>query len=101
MDCNFEALLLLTPATRKGFPRSAFLFERGLGIFLQRIRRRFVNCESWWGLRRQFLRTDGWALLRAGICEIVWLIASEHFYNITNLGLNIHSDMLCDIARKR
>lgn len=35
------------------------------------------------------------------ICEIVWLIASEHFYNITNLGLNIHSDMLCDIARKR
>ena len=35
------------------------------------------------------------------ICEIVWLVASEHFYNITNLGLNIHSDMLCDIARKR
>jgi alkylhydroperoxidase family enzyme len=34
------------------------------------------------------------------ICEIVWLVASEHFYNITNLGLNIHSDMLCDIARK-
>src|SRR5258705_617255 len=28
------------------------------------------------------------------ICEIVWLIASEHFYNMTNLGLNIHSDML-------
>lgn len=35
------------------------------------------------------------------ICEIVWLIASEHFYNITNIGLNIHSDMLCDIARKK
>lgn len=34
------------------------------------------------------------------ICEIVWLVASEHFYNITNLGLNIHSDMLCDISRK-
>jgi alkylhydroperoxidase family enzyme len=34
------------------------------------------------------------------ICEIVWVVASEHFYNITNLGLNIHSDMLCDIARK-
>lgn len=34
------------------------------------------------------------------ICEIVWLVASEHLYNITNLGLNIHSDMLCDIARK-
>jgi alkylhydroperoxidase family enzyme len=35
------------------------------------------------------------------ICEIVWLIASEHFYNMTNLGLNIHSDMLCDTARKK
>jgi alkylhydroperoxidase family enzyme len=34
------------------------------------------------------------------ICEIVWCIASEHVYNITNIGLNIHSDMLCDIARK-
>ena len=34
------------------------------------------------------------------ICDIVWLVASEHFYNLTNLGLNIHSDMLCDIARK-
>jgi len=35
------------------------------------------------------------------ICEIVWLVASEHLYNVTNIGLNIHSDMLCDIARKR
>ena len=34
------------------------------------------------------------------ICEIVWLIASEHLYNLTNIGLNIHSDMLCDISRK-
>ena len=31
------------------------------------------------------------------ICEIVWLVASEHLYNITNIGLNIHSDMLCQI----
>ena len=35
------------------------------------------------------------------ICDIVWLVASEHFYNLTNIGLNIHSDMLCDITRKR
>ena len=34
------------------------------------------------------------------ICEIVWLVASEHLYNMTNIGLNIHSDMLCDITRK-
>jgi alkylhydroperoxidase family enzyme len=35
------------------------------------------------------------------ICEIVWLVASEHLYNMTNIGLNIHSDMLCDISRRR
>jgi alkylhydroperoxidase family enzyme len=35
------------------------------------------------------------------ICEIVWLVASEHLYNITNIGLNIHSDMLCDIGLKK
>ncbi len=35
------------------------------------------------------------------ICEIVWLVASEHFYNITNIGLNIHSDMLCDMRKKK
>jgi alkylhydroperoxidase family enzyme len=35
------------------------------------------------------------------ICEIVWLGASEHFYNLTNIGLNIHSDMLCDITRRK
>jgi len=34
------------------------------------------------------------------ICEIVWLVASEHFYNMTNIGLNIHSDMLCEIGGK-
>ena len=35
------------------------------------------------------------------ICEIVWLVASEHLYNVTNIGLNIHSDMLCDITRMK
>lgn len=34
------------------------------------------------------------------ICEVVWLVASEHFYNMTNIGLNIHSDMLCEIGKK-
>jgi alkylhydroperoxidase family enzyme len=32
------------------------------------------------------------------ICEIVWLVASEHFYNVTNHGLNIGSDGLCEIS---
>ena len=35
------------------------------------------------------------------ICEIVWLVASEHFYNMSNIGLNIHSDMLCELAANR
>lgn len=35
------------------------------------------------------------------VCEMVWLVASEHFYNMTNIGLNIHSDLLCDMARKK
>lgn len=35
------------------------------------------------------------------ICEIVYLVASEHVYNMTNIGLNIHSDMLCDISRRK
>jgi alkylhydroperoxidase family enzyme len=29
------------------------------------------------------------------ICEIVWLVASEHLYNVNNIGLNIGSEGLC------
>lgn len=35
------------------------------------------------------------------ICEIVFIVASEHLYNLTNLGLNIHSDMLCDLPKSK
>src|SRR6185437_6046498 len=52
----------------------------------------YVTEETFERLRRHYSER--------AICEIVWLVASEHFYNITNLGLNIHSDMLCDLARK-
>ena len=45
-----------------------------------------------------FTRISGHYSERA-ICEIVRLVASEHFYNLTNTGLNIHSDMLCDLSR--
>src|SRR5262249_51963704 len=34
------------------------------------------------------------------ICEIAWLVGTEHYYNMVNIGLNIHSDMLCDISKK-
>jgi alkylhydroperoxidase family enzyme len=32
------------------------------------------------------------------ICEIVWLVASEHLYNMSNIGLNIGSDGLCELS---
>ena len=34
------------------------------------------------------------------ICEITWVVASEHVYNISNIGLNIHSDGLCRVEGK-
>ena len=34
------------------------------------------------------------------ICDIVWLVSSEHLYNINNLGLNIGSDGLCAIPNR-
>lgn len=49
---------------------------------------------------RTFARVSAHYSERA-ICEIVWLVASEHFYNMTNIGLNIHSDMLCEFGRKK
>jgi len=35
------------------------------------------------------------------ICEIVWLVASEHLYNMSNHGLNIGSDGLCQLRAER
>ena len=35
------------------------------------------------------------------ICEIAWLVASEHLYNMSNIGLNIGSDGLCEMDGKR
>jgi alkylhydroperoxidase family enzyme len=31
------------------------------------------------------------------ICDIVWLVASEHLYNLSNIGLNIGSDGFCEV----
>jgi alkylhydroperoxidase family enzyme len=35
------------------------------------------------------------------ICDVVWLVASEHLYNVTNIGLNIGSDGLCELAARQ
>ena len=52
-----------------------------------------VDPETFARVRRHYSERD--------LCDMVWLVASEHFYNMTNLGLNIHTDMLCDLARRR
>jgi alkylhydroperoxidase family enzyme len=52
-----------------------------------------VNPETFACLSRHYSERE--------ICEIGWLVASEHLYNVTNIGLNIHSDMLCDISKRR
>jgi alkylhydroperoxidase family enzyme len=35
------------------------------------------------------------------ICEIAYLVASEHLANMTNLGLGVGSDGLCEISQQR
>ncbi|MCU0436124.1 MAG: carboxymuconolactone decarboxylase family protein [Bacteroidia bacterium] len=35
------------------------------------------------------------------LCEAMWVVATESYYNMMNIGLNIHSDMLCDIGKRR
>jgi alkylhydroperoxidase family enzyme len=35
------------------------------------------------------------------ICDIVWVVASEHLYNMTNIGLAIGSDGLCELNIQR
>jgi hypothetical protein len=34
------------------------------------------------------------------ICEIVWVVSSEHLFNINNLGLGIGSQGLCEINHR-
>jgi alkylhydroperoxidase family enzyme len=55
-------------------------------------REKKVNPETFARMARHYSERE--------ICEIVWLVASEHLYNMANIGLNIHSDMLCDLSRK-
>ncbi len=75
--------------------RSSALFteaERAaLDYATELTRDRKVDPDTFARLSRHFTERE--------ICEIVWLVASEHLYNLTNLGLNIHSDMLCDLSK--
>jgi alkylhydroperoxidase family enzyme len=51
---------------------------------------RRVSPEAFETLSRHFSERE--------ICEIVWIIASENLSNISNLGLAIGSDGLCEIS---
>jgi alkylhydroperoxidase family enzyme len=51
-------------------------------------RDRSVNPETFAQLSRHYDDRE--------ICDIVWLVASEHLYNVSNIGLNIGSDGLCE-----
>lgn len=33
------------------------------------------------------------------LVEIVWLVSTEHYYNLMNLAFNIHSDNLCQLIK--
>ena len=87
-EAKFDAL-----PEHKASPLFSEAERAALDYATELTRNKSVAPETFERLRRHYSER--------AICEIVWLIASEHFYNITNLGLNIHSDMLCDIARKR
>jgi alkylhydroperoxidase family enzyme len=64
-----------------------------LGYVTELTRDKKINPDTFARMRQHYSER--------AICEIVWLVASEHFYNMSNIGLNIHSDMLCDISRKK
>lgn len=34
------------------------------------------------------------------ICELTWVVATNHLFNITNVGLGIGSDGLCDVGAR-
>jgi alkylhydroperoxidase family enzyme len=50
---------------------------------------RHVGKSTFAALRRHFSERE--------ICDIVWLTASEHLFNVTNVALNIGSDGLCAV----
>lgn len=35
------------------------------------------------------------------ICDIVYVVASEHLFNVLSNALNVRSDMICDIVKKQ
>lgn len=57
------------------------------------IRDKHVQPDTFGRLVRQFSERE--------ICEIAWLCAVAHVYNLTNIGLGIGSDQLCEVVALR
>jgi alkylhydroperoxidase family enzyme len=52
-----------------------------------------VTPDTITGLKRHYSERE--------ICDIVWLVASEHIYNMTNVGLGIGSEGLCELKAQQ
>ncbi len=50
---------------------------------------KLVRVETFAGLTHHYSDRE--------ICDLVWLVASEHLYNMSNIGLNIGSDRFCEL----
>jgi alkylhydroperoxidase family enzyme len=52
-----------------------------------------ISPETFETLQRHFSERE--------ICEIDWIVATNHLFNINNLGLGISSDGLCELAHQK
>jgi alkylhydroperoxidase family enzyme len=55
-------------------------------------RDKYVSPETFARLRSLYSERE--------ICDIVWLVASEHLWNMSNIGLGIGSDGMCEMDPK-
>jgi alkylhydroperoxidase family enzyme len=55
-------------------------------------REKEVRADTFADLRRHFDERQ--------VCEIVWLVASEHLYNINNIALGIESEGYCSVPAR-
>jgi alkylhydroperoxidase family enzyme len=97
-----NAFALEDPRTEKKFDalseyRSSSLFteaERSaLDYVTELTQRKGVSRDTFANLAGHYTERE--------ICDIVWIVASEHLYNFSNIGLNIGSDGMCDIVRRK
>lgn len=84
-DTRFEAL-----AEYQESPLFSEAERAALDYATELTKEKKVSPETFARLKRHYTDRE--------ICDIVWLVASEHLYNISNIGLNIGSDGLCQLS---